>query len=61
VNNRSYGKSNLIVEVVMILVALIFLFPLYVLLNISLKPLDEVASPKSSASQTTAKRGPRPL
>jgi raffinose/stachyose/melibiose transport system permease protein len=43
VNNRSYGKSNLIVEVVMILVALIFLFPLYVLLNISLKPLDEVA------------------
>jgi raffinose/stachyose/melibiose transport system permease protein len=42
-NNRSYGKSNLIVEVVMILVALIYLFPLYVLLNISLKPLDEVA------------------
>jgi raffinose/stachyose/melibiose transport system permease protein len=43
VNNRRYGKSNLIIEVVMILVALIFLFPLYVLLNISLKPLDEVA------------------
>ena len=42
-NNRSYVKSNLIVEVVMILVALIFLFPLYVLLIISLKPLDEVA------------------
>ena len=42
-NNRRYGKSNLIVEVVMILVALIYLFPLYVLLNISLKPLDEVA------------------
>jgi raffinose/stachyose/melibiose transport system permease protein len=43
VSNRRYGKNNLIVEVVMILVALIYLFPLYVLLSISLKPLDEVA------------------
>jgi raffinose/stachyose/melibiose transport system permease protein len=43
VSNRRYGKTNLTVEVVMILVALVYVFPLYVLLNISLKPLDEVA------------------
>jgi raffinose/stachyose/melibiose transport system permease protein len=43
-SDRRYGTSNLAVEVVMILVALVYLFPLYVLLSISLKPLDEVAS-----------------
>lgn len=42
-NNRRYGKANLAIEVVMILVALVYFFPLYVLLTISLKPLDEVA------------------
>lgn len=51
-NNRRYGSRNLLIEIAMIAAALIYLFPIYILLNISFKPLKEVsAAPLSLPSE----------
>lgn len=41
---HKYGASNMVLEFIMIAGAVVFLFPFYVLLMVSLKPPSEVAS-----------------
>lgn len=48
-----YTKSTFVRELVMLLVALVFIFPVYVLVNMALRPANEAASPLVPSLQPT--------